>query len=223
MLDESEGHVNPSREEGSTSDMIGTSSQPGLAKQESKQVYRFRILMLMVLTVFAFVISGLVYFYARKAENDEFKKEFRSQGSKVITAFSDDSYRKMQALFSLSSSLTARALSSNSTWPFVTIPNSAQEFGPYLSLAEVAALAVFPIVPKHLRAEWEAYSVQEQGWIDEDLKATGQDEIAALSTEILEVMDNEDTATHSTISPFIKNYVGVDTSPGVWTPWCIIP
>jgi hypothetical protein len=85
----------------------------------------------------------------------------------------------------------------------VTIPNLAKAFGPYLTLTDAVALTVFPIVPHELRAAWEEYSVINQGWIDEDLNRAG----TPVPTE------------KSSISPYIKNYVGVDTSPGVWLPW----
>jgi len=118
----------------------------------------------------------------------------------------------MQVLFSLSNAWTAYALQSNSTWPFVTIPHSAQELEPFLSLADASALTVFPIVPRHLRAEWEAYSVKNQHWIDDDLSH---------SDRPLTTSDENETPeeTADTISPYIKNYVGVDTSPGIWLPW----
>ena len=135
-------------------------------------------------------------------------------------------FTQMQALFSLSSAITSHALTMNATWPFVTIPNSASEFGPYLSLADAAALAVFPIVPRHLRAEWEAYSVANQDWIDNDLQVLypSTDDLTVETAEDSSAAGNATTTASfasqsSTISPYIKNYVGVDTSPGIWTPW----
>jgi len=146
----------------------------------------------------------------------------------------------MQALFSLSSSITSYAQDSQSEWPFVTLPNSAAELAPYLSLADAAALTIYPIVPPALRAEWELYSVRNQHWIEEDLEmmkatlrlgdsnnennnSTTVEEPSSKTTLVLIDYETEPpqppTNTNHTITPYIKNYVGVDTSPGIWTPW----
>lgn len=194
----------------------GSSSKPSsreeqiLAKRETLTVRRLRLLTFLVLIVVATLASVGVYLYTQSDEVTGFHAEFASHGDKVITAFQTDSYRKLQALHSLSSSLTAYGLDHNESWPYVTVKNSAQIFGPYLSLADAAAIILLPIVPKDQRDKWESYSVENQDWIDEDL----------LAGELVSNATSRDLqGTEGRISPYIRNYVGIDTSPGDWIVW----
>lgn len=192
-----------------------------LAGGETRAVHRLRILTFVVLIVVAVLASVGVYLYTERDEQAGFTAEFSSHSNKVIGAFQADSYRKLQALYSLSSSLTAYGLDRNESWPFVTVENSAQIFGPYLSLADATAIILLNIVPKDLRDEWEFYSVDHQHWIDEDLMAAGwingtHDD----HRRVAEVHDNErHDRSPLEISPYIRNYVGIDTSPGDWIVW----
>jgi len=128
---------------------------------------------------------------------------------------SDNAYSKFQALDSLSKTLTSYALQQNMTFPFVTVANSATLFEPYLHLADSAAIVLMPIVPAELRAEWEAFSVAQQGWIDEDLATRKAFTSASAADADRSLMEQYE----KTISPYIKNYVGIDTSPGAWIVW----
>ena len=183
--------------------------EPTLARQETRVVKRLRIVTFLVLVVFALLASLGVYLYTRNSEQDAFKTEFESNGLKVLGSFQEDSLRKMEALYSLSSSVTSFVLdpAHNTTWPFVTLENSGHTIDSYLSLADAAAITLLPIVPWHLRAEWETYSVANQGWTHQDMKNQ-------------EDQDVESSLTSSqTISRYIKNHAGVDTSPGPWIVW----
>jgi hypothetical protein len=72
-----------------------TSNGPVLAKEETRDVHRFRLFMLLILLVFAVLVSTIVFFYSRNVEEQEFESEFESNGNKVIRAFQEDSFRKV--------------------------------------------------------------------------------------------------------------------------------
>lgn len=221
-----------------------------LARKETYAVCGLRMFMFGVLLVVAVVCSFLICTYTKRSEEQEFESEFTAQGLKFIGGFQGDSLRKLQALEALSRSITACTLESGSEWPFVTIPDSANHFQPYLSLADAASLLVMPIVPARLRSAWERYSIANQGWIDQDLEAQKQalelldlpEEASAGNNATRRLADayrsyeqdlhldnygrqlqiNSDTlkqVEEGTVSWYIKNYVGIDTSPGNWVVW----
>ena len=194
----------------------------GLTPEETMAIKRLRFVMIMTLVSVAILISVLVYYYLKQSEIKEFEAEFAAQGSKLVEGFRDDSFQKMQALDSLSVSLTNYAESSNLTWPFVTIRNSHEFLTPYLSLANAASIKILPIVGARQRIAWEEHVKNNQGWVDQDLeKRLGEiheDDENPERARLLQYF-GETGDENRVISPYIKNYVGVDTSPYVWTPW----
>ena len=176
-----------------------------LGRNETNAVRKLRVLFLVTLFSVAVGSSVLVYLYTKNTEEKEFISAFKGHGQKVLEAFQDDSVQKMQALESLSSTITSSALEHNMTWPLVTVANSARLFGPYLRLADAASLVLMPIVGARQRAEWERHAQENQGWIEEDLGVSAR--------------RNLQYNTEAQMSPYIKNYVGVDTSTGPWCVW----
>jgi hypothetical protein len=105
-----------------------------------------------------------------------------------------------------------------------------------MSLAGAAAITILPIIPPDQRAEWEAYSVKNQWWIEHDYlwrqeqkmdngttkstpnHRTEQADLAGQSDEE-RVLQVEASDLDGSITPYIKNYVGIDLSPGPWFVW----
>lgn len=181
--------------------------EPILARKETTQVKNLRYLLISVLLLVAMGTSVGLFFLTRSSEVNDFEISFEGQGIKLISGFQEDSQRKLQALSSLSSRLTAFSLDTNTTWPFVTVTHSDELFEPYRQLADAAAVQVMPIVSARQRAEWEDYAVDNQDWIQNDLVKRG----------ILEQAQPDRNLQR--ITPYIKNYVGIDTSPGKWVVW----
>lgn len=245
------GSTNDNQDDNNTENRL--SLQQTLAKKETKAVKRLRYLIFFILTVVAVLASVGVYLYSRNTEIQQFYTDFDGQAQKLVSGFQGDSFRKLQAMESLSHSVTAYSLESKNEFPFVTMPNSAQHFESYLSLTNAASLMVQPIVGPRQRYDWETYAVNQQGWIEEDLQVRReqQEEERQRQRALQEVEDlleeeqeeekedadgtsdtNNGTATGTTIhttganttkpneeieiSRYIKNYVGIDTSPANW-------
>ena len=190
--------------------------QEGFAARETKAVHRLRLLMILVLLAMAVEAASMIYLFSRNSEKGEFENEFGSAGAKVLAGFQDDFLRKLQAMDSLSKSVASFARNTNATWPYVTVPDTAELFQPYLDLTHAAALTIMPFVPSRERADWESYSVSEQGWIDRAL-AQRKD----MGSAVIEEGDGDELTSQDrkSISRFIHNYVGLDTSTGPWTVW----
>jgi hypothetical protein len=64
---------------------------------------------------------------------------------------------------------TSHAQFTNSTWPFVTLPDFERRGVATIELAEVMSMVMVPFVTDDTREDWEAYSVANQGWFQEGL------------------------------------------------------
>ena len=190
--------------------------EKAIGGQETQAVRRLRCFLLLILLV-AVAASIGVYLFTRQEEDADFEAAFLSQGQKVMNGFQEDSIRKLEAMDSLSNSFTSYAINSGSTWPFVTIPNSASHFESFLRLTNSAALTVMPIVGRRERLQWEDYTVDNQEWIAEDiafgLRNRNATQGRSLQNNADDIQDDND------MSPYVKNYVGLDTSQGPWIVW----
>ena len=200
----------------------------GLAKDETRAIRRLKLGMVVFLLCVAGAIAGIVYAFTNNVQQSEFEAEFLEQGTKLVSGFSSDSFQKMQALDGLSRALNLH----NESWPFVTIPNSHDFFQPFLSLANAASIKILPIVQARQRIEWVEHVDATKGWVEQDLKRIKEQQ-QGLSKDggrnLQSIDDEEDDSTSSSntygsvdserVSPFIKNYAGVDTSPELWLPW----
>ncbi|KAL3929684.1 MAG: hypothetical protein SGARI_004682, partial [Bacillariaceae sp.] len=80
----------------------------------------------------------------------------------------------LQATQGLSEILTAEAITTNSTWPFVTLSNFEVYVGNTRAQASSELIAVAPIVSKENLPKWNEYSNEHQGWIDESFAVYGE-------------------------------------------------
>lgn len=147
--------------------------KPELASEETTKVKNLKYLLVLLLVAVATGTSLGIFFFTRSSELSEFEAAFEGQGLKLIEGFQDGERLKLQTLQSLSNRLTAFALDTNATWPFVTVSHSHEMLEPYRQLADAAALQFMPIVDSRDRNAWEEYSVRQQGWITEDLEKRG--------------------------------------------------
>ena len=73
----------------------------------------------------------------------------------------------MDALAGLATEVTAHAKKSNSEWPFVTMPFFEVNAHHARKASGIEVLAMCPLVQGGVREQWEQYSLQNAGWIEE--------------------------------------------------------
>lgn len=201
-------------------------------EKRNRVVARVRYIVFFVLLAVTIAVSFSVYHYTKNEELDAFENHFAEQAGKVIQAFKFNAVRRLEALEAFSLQITSHAISSNSTFPFVTLPDFERHATYTLQLAEVVALLTFPIITQETRADWEAYSRANQGWLVEGLSiqhSAGNDEdaVARLQGEFDkgEIVDEDaiDEANYQ-ISPVIYKVkpgtteAEYEDGPGPYTP-----
>lgn len=159
--------------------------------EETKAVRRLRLLVICTLSLITIIVGAVIFWHVQNLEQKEFQNEFQEQGQKLVSGFRSGSFQKLQALESLSSSISSYVQASNMSWPCVTIPEADQFLTPYLSLANAASIKMLPVVHSRRRLEWEDHVQQHQDWltIPEDSELHHE---------------QQDLATNNIVSPYIK-------------------
>ena len=138
-----------------------------LAKKETRDVLRLRILVLLALLLATLAVSLTVYFITKRAQEEEFNSGFQGNAQKLMDSFNQIVELKIGAITSLAISFTSYARSQNATWPFVTMNDFQQRAASARALSDCLFLELLPLITDETRADWEEYALIEKGWLDE--------------------------------------------------------
>jgi hypothetical protein len=146
---------------------LQTKENERIGQEETKVIFKLRLLVFLVLSLAALAVSLSVYYITKNAEDEEFKASFEGNALKVIESFEEIVGQKLGALASLGVAFTSFARSHNQTWPFVTMNDFQERAASTRSLSESLFFELLPIVTNKDRAAWEKYSLKNMGWLAE--------------------------------------------------------
>jgi class 3 adenylate cyclase len=69
-------------------------------------------------------------------------------------------------------------MSAGMSWPFVSFPDFEIQTSENINLSDAELIAFAPIVSKEEKVSWEAFAVENQGWIQEGLDVQGLGEVS---------------------------------------------
>lgn len=140
-----------------------------IARQETKDVLRLKLLVLLVLVLSAAGIGTTVYIYTSRTEVAQFEHQFRDDTNKLYGAIGSSIDKTLATYDSLAVSTVSFAKATGAEWPFVTIPNFALRMSKILPLSDVISICLAPVVTPANRRKWEAYSLNNDYWVNESL------------------------------------------------------
>jgi len=144
-----------------------------IAKQETKAVFRLKLLVLLLLTFFAVGTALAVFYYTTGSEQDQFEDQFKDDAHKVLEAVGSSLDKTFGAFDSLAVAAVSYARSTNQTWPNVTLPDFGMRAAKVLELSDgVITVNICPFVTPEQRAGWEEYASVEGEhiyWVNETL------------------------------------------------------
>ena len=164
----------------STSHSSAAQGTPEIAVEESRKVFRARVVVITILIAVATTISTSVFFFTRKAEENEFDAQWQGNSLQILRSFKEIVQEKLSAISIFPVSFTAYARANNHTWPFVTMNDFQQQAAIPLRVSNALYTHLMPIVSLEEREKWEEYSIQNKGWIEESresLQAFGLEEV----------------------------------------------
>ena len=134
-----------------------------LARKENKAVFWARFVVIAVLAVTAVVVTMVVYKEMRASQQSSFAATFESDSLKVLDSFHQSVGRMLDSGDGLSIAYTAYALSSNSTFPNVTLPDYHIHTSNMRIMSEAVVFNYQPIVTDETRKGYEAYAIENRG------------------------------------------------------------
>jgi hypothetical protein len=164
-----------------------TNSTRGTKKQETiqedkilgnalnRQVLGIRLLVVLVLVVSTVTVAVLVFYYIDKQEDTAFEESFVSDANKVLVSLGSKLDLTMGALDSFVVGLASYAKESNSTWPFVTLPDYAVKAKKTKNLSNAVVVSFYPLVTNETRLDWEAYTGPNNYWVNESIAVQEKD------------------------------------------------
>eukprot|EP00934_Nitzschia_sp_Nitz4_P003528 Nitzschia sp. Nitz4//scaffold24_size164493//84634//88676//NITZ4_002330-RA/size164493-augustus-gene-0.260-mRNA-1//1//CDS//3329544120//3518//frame0 len=152
--------------------------------------------------------GGVLYFLAKRADKSSFEDEFDVLATGVTSHANLHLEEVVESLETLGVSLTSHATGTNRTWPFVTLPSFELQTQQLRQRAGAKYVHLDLIVYEDDKDDWEAYSEENQWWIQEGLDFQG------------------DGRKAEPISPFIYKYstsgrVVPDNGPA--NPYYVVP
>jgi hypothetical protein len=96
-----------------------------IANAENNLVFWIRMIILAALVASTVSVACVVYFYTSDSEEEAFEKQFTSDSLKVFEAIGTSLDLTLGAADAFIVKVVSHARFSNSTWPFVTIPDFA--------------------------------------------------------------------------------------------------
>ena len=145
----------------------GSLESTAISHEETVDVHRFKILVLLVLFFVVVIVSPLVFAFITKTEQSQFEQKFQKDASKILEAVRMSIDNTLMPMDSLALALVAHARAQNDTWPFVTIPSYGARVAKMLPLADSIWISVLPIVNPADRVQWEDYSRSHDIWVEE--------------------------------------------------------
>ena len=195
------------------------------AEKENDRIWYIRPLLFLVLMATAFTMAALFFWYARASEHDDFEASFADLAHKLIEQFEVNSQRRVAAIESLAVTITSSAKAEGQTWPNVTLTDYERRASYVIEQAQVISVIFIPFITGEMKPGWEAYSVENQGWVEEGLElqgdiAKGQED----EEESIAILESTwGSSPNRTIPEHITKVTGtgleLDTEDGPYAVW----
>ena len=150
-------------------EVVNPLSENTIAKEETQQVRRYKIVVFTVLTISAIIFAVFVNLFIRNNEQGDFENAFREGAAKVFKAIGSSIERTLIPLDVLSVIMVSHAKAFNATWPFVTLPDYALQMSKILPQTDGIVIQSIHLVEPEERTHWEWYTSQNNHWVNESI------------------------------------------------------
>jgi hypothetical protein len=147
-----------------------------IAKGEDTAVFRLKLLVLVILVVTTVGFAITVFLYTSDTEEDDFETQFSFDSTKIFESVGSTLDFTLGAVDSFLVGLVSFARFTNTTWPYVTLPDYAVRVAKLRSLSKAVLVTQYHFVTDGQRAKWENYSVANDYWVDESIEVQTNDE-----------------------------------------------
>ncbi|CAJ1959221.1 unnamed protein product [Cylindrotheca closterium] len=131
---------------------------------QGQNAVRFsKVLVFFVLFLAAAAVATVTYILIINEEKTEFKSQFSGAASEIVTVARKNADQIFATMNALSVSIASSAAATNSSWPFVRVPNWSLTIESLSTLigGEAPIIAFSPIVEESQRGMWSRYSMEQ--------------------------------------------------------------
>jgi hypothetical protein len=138
-----------------------------LVAAETRLVNLLKIAIFFLLLLVTVLVSVGIYKLTEKDETSRFHDHVHIYGHKIEDSFHGAILRRLAALSTMSTSITSYALTSNESFPFVTVPHFEVLGSDLRVQSDAFILHYMPLVNDSIRQDWEKYALENRHQIDE--------------------------------------------------------
>jgi class 3 adenylate cyclase len=149
--------------------LLPVANRDTFTKKETKAVNSFKSAVYFVLVLSAIGSAVATFFLVQQEQTQAYKSDFYSLVETVAMDVDAKIRGVVTQLKSTSSSITSQSMAINDKK--ATVPQFDRRMDDFVNTTELIMYA--PLILESEKNDWETYSVQEQGWIDEALLNRG--------------------------------------------------
>jgi hypothetical protein len=138
-----------------------------LATKATDNLFRLRIIVVLILTAAATGVSILVFHISNNSQTEEFRTQFNGVSEQIVEAFEAIKTERISGLSSLGVAAIAHGIDHSKNWPFVTLSSFQERAFTMRSNSDVLQVSLHNLVTEDNRDQWEEYTVSSASqWID---------------------------------------------------------
>jgi hypothetical protein len=146
-----------------------------IGRKETRDVTRLKLIILSILVASAIAVGVTTFQFVRHSEISKFHENFNDDTYKVMQTIGASVENIFASFDLLSTTMVSHAISSNQSWPFVTIPHFGNKVSKIFSINAGLALCSVMIVESDQRTDWEDYAWANRGMVNESLRILSTD------------------------------------------------
>jgi hypothetical protein len=189
-----------------------------MVKSENKAVVGLRIILIACMLVSAIVCAVLIFLYSSNEETKAYEAQFESDAQKLFESIGTNFDLTMGSADAFMFQIISQAKSTNSVWPFITIPDLPQKTAKLISQTDSIYMAFYPLITGAQRNEWENFTKGNDAWVKGSLDVQSRN--PNFHGPILEeypvshsIWRNEGPESDDNQGPFLPSWMGSPVIP----------
>jgi hypothetical protein len=142
------------------------------ARKDTRIAARLRILVALLFLTMGIVFPIIIFKTTRSNEVEAFEASFDGLAIKLTSSMESSLSRKFGALESLRVAISSHAQTSNTSWPYITVPDYDLRAENAIALGGLLSVSLHPLVKVNEKLTWEDYSVSNIAWLEQSINRT---------------------------------------------------
>ncbi|CAB9507389.1 Receptor-type guanylate cyclase gcy [Seminavis robusta] len=197
-----------------------------IVRTENQAVFCLRRTLLVCLLVSAIACALLVFLYSSNEEQEAYNEQFDSDAQKLFDSIGTNFDLTMGTADAFMFQIISQAKSTNTVWPYVTIPDLPQKSAKLISQTDSIYMAFYPLITGEKRQAWENFTRDNDGWVQDSLRVQARN--PNFHGPVLEnynytvshvIWKNDGPESYENEGPFLPSWMGSPVIPSIYYPY----